>query len=1209
MSYFDPDAIDGVLLYDVATERGGTITLGGTVTMRVPITRIVSASGPPAGPFMGAHPSDTSPGVWGIAGHLANITLIPGTALFGPLNLSPAVLPAGPNNAARYAVALKGMPGSGQATLFASCDTNTLSTHQHIDYAYIDVNGVGHNPTYTYTDIVEFSLGFQIYMTTQERFFSLSRDTGGYYDTPTAITAAAGDVSTSASIAPPAASAQASAYPPVDPTLTPVPSVVGSTQVLWYQSDGTTPDQTYNPLATVTAQLSLKNDNAPAVGFDKIKNVSICAGGVRSTWGGTTYTVEGTGEAEQDWPANVYDHNNVYSAQYFGVGSTTFAPRNLNTASVNEYWFDGSPVPKTTTFQPPAIGGQPAPPPVTNFAVQDMVRLYNTEVAKFGSRVAFTVSGQAFGYLWGRNGWTPIPQTSGTSAGGVPTLLGFHFERIVPMLSAINHGWVNQGTDPVPGRVLGTLTGTRTPLTLPGGLTLAVQSGPSDSAGKSATLTQALGNWAGQRWLTLTLTASPAGTGATLTVQQANGGSNTYTLRPDAGGNCVVDLAFPDSQTMPAWGVGIGLLSLTPNYTDDGNVNGAEIARPPSPNAGQVDYGSGYPDRMLYGYSHLAGDAAQQAAQAAVSALTLTVAGPSQSVGISGLAFGADKLGMEAWVCPLAAQSGHAGQLREVDQNQASGGQNLAFFQEKAYYAGRLQLLVDGKPAGAYPFSAGGIRPVAKAGSGWTFIGTITAPPMLADFLADMAADDGGATWAYQQTFTPPGGGLTTAIIPLGMLEDPHFPCGASAARPWVGGSQALPVARRMQSITFPAYSRRYSQGVTVVYGAGVEGLAYDPVRHTPYAGGLTVRHSLTALGLAASVSVTPDALTGFWRAVAFETDEDTGGGQGDRPTIAAVPSAGSPGSAPGAMAATAPLLERAYTETVFLPPRPLGRVFLTQDAHLRPAGASADTTGALTLLSSRDGRTFDRYPVSVAGTASDPTLLISPGTNRHRIVYAQGTPAGAPLPVAQVTALPDGEGAGDWQPPQVVTLGGSALTARYPVAAQHPHEPGHVLMAYLDGAGNLQAARSTDGGATFAALGTVDAGLDFSASGRAALAWQGNTAVIAYQKGGDLVARRSGDGGTTWGAPQTVATGTAGGLQAQAHGGQVFVAGTLDTGGGPTPAVWVSGDGAASWAALTPPPGASSGAALGAQPRTARLFYTTDYLSADGGHTWQSAG
>ena len=184
---------------------------------------------------------------------------------------------------------------------------------------------------------------------------------------------------------------------------------------------------------------------------------------------------------------------------------------------------------------------------------------------------------------------------------------------------------------------------------------------------------------------------------------------------------------------------------------------------------------------------------------------------------------------------------------------------------------------------------------------------------------------------------------------------------------------------------------------------------------------------------------------------------------------------------------------------------------------------------------------------------------------------------------------------------------GGAAPTGAYPVAVPHPADKDFTLLAYLSG-GSLKSAGSWDGGVSWGVSNTIASGLDFTATGRAALAMVGESAFIAYASGSSLYSAAGADRGNRWAAPVLVASGGPyTGLSLLSAQGRLYL--LAFTGTTPVPVLFVSPDLGATWAqvasafpAITPPSG------IGIMPLTGKLRLGLTHVSSDDGRTWTAA-
>jgi len=273
-------------------------------------------------------------------------------------------------------------------------------------------------------------------------------------------------------------------------------------------------------------------------------------------------------------------------------------------------------------------------------------------------------------------------------------------------------------------------------------------------------------------------------------------------------------------------------------------------------------------------------------------------------------------------------------------------------------------------------------------------------------------------------------------------------------------------------------------------------------------------------------------------------------------------------------------------------PITPVASYALSEDAHGRPVALSSNyatlsnaktgpsnslATSINSLVSSDAGKTYlanglSDEAIAIGGGdnigADNPCLLIDRRTNHFRAIYSLSqayTYGGAPKT----------------RPPDEIILATGLLDDRLNasvavipnisgglcVAAQHPTDADYALLVYSDigtvalrdtaalpGSHDLKAAFSMDAGATWTALSTVLPALDLTATGRPALCFLGNTAILVYSQGNTLSALTSLDRGKTWTpAPSPVSVYTPNDgtnnvtfgyfcLSMAAHGGQVFL-------------------------------------------------------------------
>jgi len=386
-------------------------------------------------------------------------------------------------------------------------------------------------------------------------------------------------------------------------------------------------------------------------------------------------------------------------------------------------------------------------------------------------------------------------------------------------------------------------------------------------------------------------------------------------------------------------------------------------------------------------------------------------------------------------------------------------------------------------------------------------------------------------------------------------------------------------------------------------------------------------------------------------------------------------------------------------------PITPVASYALAEDAHGRPVALSSNyatlsngkmgasnslATSINSLVSNDAGRTYlvnGLSDTAIGGGADNfgadnPCLLIDRRTNHFRAIYSLsqaytygGAPhARPPKEIALATGLLD-----DRLNASVAVI--PNISGGLCVAAQHPTDADYALLVYSDissflyyseggavgaaGSHDLKAAFSMDAGATWTALSTVLPALDLTATGRPALCFLGNTAILVYSQGNTLHAMTSLDRGKAWTpAPSPVSVYTPNDgtnnatfgyfcLSMAAHGGQVFLlafagdtqASSVELGEmrpvppQTSPRLFVSGDAGRSWtlrAAETVgpksapaeyaavPPGvfpvfpANDGtgdtesimppSGIGASPASGLLRLDTSYVSHDRGLTWPAA-
>jgi hypothetical protein len=291
--------------------------------------------------------------------------------------------------------------------------------------------------------------------------------------------------------------------------------------------------------------------------------------------------------------------------------------------------------------------------------------------------------------------------------------------------------------------------------------------------------------------------------------------------------------------------------------------------------------------------------------------------------------------------------------------------------------------------------------------------------------------------------------------------------------------------------------------------------------------------------------------------------------------------------------------------DVLFAPPAGGGGLIaaaamLTQDAHRRAAGVMSGGTGVQMLTSKVANPTFDSYTVVSGGTLADASLWFDRRTNRPRCLYGNGSGG---ILITQATK--DGEQT-DWPAAASVTVGGTAISGKYPIALRHPADPSRVICLYLDASGNLKAIRSLDGGDTWTALSTLATGLSFTSSGRAALCWMGEIPCAAYCSGSGILFTASGDGGATWGKTTNLgltwgtgtvtvaASGPYKALSMVSFGGGLYL--YAANSGGTAGYLWRSPDLGGTWAAVSGavPAPPSTGAPLGVIRQSGRILVGT---------------
>jgi hypothetical protein len=270
---------------------------------------------------------------------------------------------------------------------------------------------------------------------------------------------------------------------------------------------------------------------------------------------------------------------------------------------------------------------------------------------------------------------------------------------------------------------------------------------------------------------------------------------------------------------------------------------------------------------------------------------------------------------------------------------------------------------VDGKRGLSYPFAAA-VTPSPAAGSGWAATGTFTVPPSVKELADDVNAMGSGLSLTFTQSFTPPPGygagsvllpPLTADLIPAGMVEDPHFPYGAHAARPWTANAQSFAVGRHWDDLSVCLYDAVTYDGY-IVHGAGFEGLAVSG--GALWTGALTFTRSVAGYSLPATVAETAQAGTGFFRTIVYQAETQPWGTflPGDAPGV----SRGSGTASPNPLPALGELGERAYTYVLLR---------LSDTAHPLTIATHADRTGRFTLV--RQARDTSGNPTGLIASSS----------------------------------------------------------------------------------------------------------------------------------------------------------------------------------------------------------------------------------------------
>ena len=297
-----------------------------------------------------------------------------------------------------------------------------------------------------------------------------------------------------------------------------------------------------------------------------------------------------------------------------------------------------------------------------------------------------------------------------------------------------------------------------------------------------------------------------------------------------------------------------------------------------------------------------------------------------------------------------------------------------------------------------------------------------------------------------------------------------------------------------------------------------------------------------------------------------------------------------------------------------YTPPKPpassVTSVFLTQDAHRRPLAALASLavpgstsagsagTGALGYYSNYAGESFASSAIDADPSCTDINLLVDQKQNHFTAIYTKTVNSKSAIysalgPIA------------DSFKPDVAPAAVGALGGLYPIAAQHPTDREFTLLLMLSG-GALVAAGSADFGRTWTGGGTVASGQDFSASGRAGLAWLGETAFALYASGKSLLCAQSVDRGETWTAPPEIPTAvaTAGPYSGASLLGWQGTLYALAFSGSPATPVLLRTGGAA-WTALTGLPNITPPSSVGVLPQSGQIRLGMSHHSPDDTQSW----
>ncbi len=286
-------------------------------------------------------------------------------------------------------------------------------------------------------------------------------------------------------------------------------------------------------------------------------------------------------------------------------------------------------------------------------------------------------------------------------------------------------------------------------------------------------------------------------------------------------------------------------------------------------------------------------------------------------------------------------------------------------------------------------------------------------------------------------------------------------------------------------------------------------------------------------------------------------------------------------------------------------------------DGHKRPSfvgqkdGSTSGPGTGLTIYSTQDaGATYETRDIPTGGVGAYPTQFISRKTGNRRVLYTDGTD----LKLAK--AIGQGEDAGSSWTTATIQAG------TYPacVTSQAANWD-TIYAAYLD-TDTLKVIVSYDGAQNFADAGFLPDTLDFTDSGRAAIAMLGTRLILAYSAPHPtqsdshvLLCRTSNDEGQTWSDPPfTVLEGNVSAITMVGFEGQLYLACSLkkkSTHKGIL--LGVSMDTGATWQALTDIPSKalmdSVSSALGVIHRTGFLLYGPGFYSPDAGQDWLPSG